>query len=1023
MKQFLLSISALLLLATFILHAEQNDTPLPTFHTLSVSPHYGQMHYDINLYHLQDHDFDWLFRLSYTSDGFRPFAYSGPVGENWSLHAGGSITREIIGLPDDMDYYHFKTSYNDKEYIKKGFLTILRDPSFSKQTSMSFFEGDFEKGSKWDTIMTKSPSDYTYDMESDIYSFSFNGYAGQFIIGLDGKAVILSGDYVSIDLTDMAIQKQELYQNGAADSLPEMRPQESVIRLTTLDGYIYTFGKNQALAYSLKLPQYKYEYLNRATILEWMLTDVTAPNGRQIHFHYRPTMHSLSPNDYTYHAAVEFTQYSTADSSFDQYFRSDTMDMVQKTWASDYLEYSLFKKHCIRDGLQNIMIVDSITTSDNSFTIRFRYNLLRNQVYTSDLFCPQVPENSKKYERYWSAKRYFLTRMQVFHESTLLSNCEFSYQQLTSQNTTRQYLKSLELPVGVKYLFEYNTSNMERMNEINHIDSIDMQGYRISAPTFGSLQKITNPLGGVTLLHFSKCRYDSIRIFKKETNNYLKSVVRHESNKTMVNAIVIYSITEMDNNNNILYKKCYEYGVFPQKHEPIHEFNSVDNNFIDTTFGGYSSGILNVNYAIDVSIDQVSWTHKGKYAICPYVALLGTHIQPVEYSFAREDISYGNTIRPTYSNLYKYDNTNNHLTIKIKNNGSINYKDILDAYAYLSQSKRRESVIITEQYDATGIHTKNVYRYYPFIIPATELDDMAYSYSPFVANWYAARTKSTAFKIYVSKKHMVEKQTTLYETNGTHTINTTYDRDNYGRLTHQTINDGDKETFLHYSYPDDLFFDYDGRLEDIFTIGYWGLTQMSRINTPVEIVHGFTLHGKNYITGGQINLYKAYNQYIEIDGSAIQSVNNTSSIPEIPMPYTAPCGTLQLALSAPVLQSDFTPLSIQNGKLRYDSRYETTSTCTYDSRLRLTSTTPVGQPTTSYTWDDKGLNIISETTGSMTTRYTHIPYVGISSVTSPQGIITYYSYDTLGNVTEVWQYRNGKKVILQAFKYHYQSQQ
>ena len=271
---------------------------------------------------------------------------------------------------------------------------------------------------------------------------------------------------------------------------------------------------------------------------------------------------------------------------------------------------------------------------------------------------------------------------------------------------------------------------------------------------------------------------------------------------------------------------------------------------------------------------------------------------------------------------------------------------------------------------------------------------------------------------------MMEEQTTIYEVNGQYSMRTTYERDKYSRLIKQNIFDGSNQTFVRYTYPDDLFANETPDSDNTNVAGLWNLVLTSRINNPVEIVQGVCKNNTNYITGGQINLYKfyGYNSSTPLYSTSVHSSENMEPA-TLPPLYGAPCATLNLALSEPIAERDYTGLSVQNGQLRYDSRYETTSTCTYDSRLRLTSTTPTGHPATTYTWDGKGLNITSETTGSMTTRYTHIPYVGISSVTSPQGITTYYSYDTSGNVTEVWQYHNGKKVILQAYKYHYQSQQ
>jgi len=56
------------------------------------------------------------------------------------------------------------------------------------------------------------------------------------------------------------------------------------------------------------------------------------------------------------------------------------------------------------------------------------------------------------------------------------------------------------------------------------------------------------------------------------------------------------------------------------------------------------------------------------------------------------------------------------------------------------------------------------------------------------------------------------------------------------------------------------------------------------------------------------------------------------------------------------------------------------------------------------------------------TTYTHIPLVGISSITDPRGITTYYNYDAFGRLREVYLRENGQKQILQAYDYRYRSQ-
>ena len=127
-------------------------------------------------------------------------------------------------------------------------------------------------------------------------------------------------------------------------------------------------------------------------------------------------------------------------------------------------------------------------------------------------------------------------------------------------------------------------------------------------------------------------------------------------------------------------------------------------------------------------------------------------------------------------------------------------------------------------------------------------------------------------------------------------------------------------------------------------------------------------------------------------------------------------------MDAPIPLNEFSGIRIEDNNVIFDQHYDTIATYRYNKYLRLTKQTIAGI-TTNYVWDDKKICITEQSTGSQITQYTHIPYVGVSSITSPRGITTYYSYDILGNVIEVYQMHDNKKVILQSNLFHYQSQQ
>ena len=117
---------------------------------ISVSPATGQLNYTLPLYTISDPDFQWPISISYTSDGFRPFDYSFPMGHGWNLCAEGTISREIVDLADDLDALPGSSPYS----YDRGFLYHIRHPEYT---------GEYR------------------DYGSDIYTFSFGTHSGTII--------------------------------------------------------------------------------------------------------------------------------------------------------------------------------------------------------------------------------------------------------------------------------------------------------------------------------------------------------------------------------------------------------------------------------------------------------------------------------------------------------------------------------------------------------------------------------------------------------------------------------------------------------------------------------------------------------------------------------------------------------------------------------------------------------------------------------------------------------------------------
>lgn len=979
------------------------DAPLPVYHNLSVMPHTGQLAYSVDLFRIKDVDFDWSIGLTYTSDGFRPLTYSGIVGEGWTLQAGGSITREIIGIADDMD---IKETYNSPS--QRGYLSILRDSLYSSLTNDILFGQTKSSDGHINSILTNST---TRDLQSDIYTFAFCGYEGSFMINPDLTVSIISGDYVEIDISNITLQNSCISNthNYQCDKFSGQtllnQPQPSTISIRTIDGYTYMFGGGaDALGYTI-------DVANRgaSTIIQWPLSQIVAPNGRTINLHYSPTTITNAFRHYEYHSSVgiDYFDLTKTLSPFQPPFNTDTLDL--KPYAAEKGDrnkgYAMYANDPI---LNKVCILDSITTSDNSFSVTFSYMPFPNQIYTGDQWLA-----TKVYQCYWSASKEFLQYIR-FRSSGMVSDWDMTYHQLNLGETSREYLSAIKHRSGVQYRFDYDFSKAQSIINPADVDSIDIAGYRISTPSLGVLSKIHDPLGNTTNITYRLCQYDSIRILRC-TDKFVESSMQsypYNHTKRILYAISLSSISQTNKDGVLLSKRGYEYG-----------FNIVMDNRNKATLPTDSmllrnssyTGILNIDFAIDIS--QIP--SKRKYLVFPYVKFTGNSIPILEYSSVTERIYKSDGENILYSNHYHYDTTNDIICTN-RFDYRLDTEHLLGAYRLLSQYRRRNHIIEKREMKANTIKRKIDKVYTPLAVSNyNQCNDTSIHTTP----WGVGRYGGMAYKIFIDRSYLTSEQITEYETMGNIESVYTYQKDDKMRLKYKTIKQGNTIQFSQYTYPDELLAGVTSLPKNLYIWGLEALKNQCRIAKPMEILQGFiSTEGEKYITNATIDLYKYYNYYRPIRPTIQTAVPEQESIWD-KMPYSAPCATLKLTLANPIVESEYNRLLIQEGNLQIDSRYDTVATYTYDRMLRLTSVTPIGRPTTYYSWDARRLYITTETTGAFSKRYTYLPYIGLSSETDIRGITTYYQYDLLGNLVEVYQYDdNGKKVVLKAYQYHYATQ-
>ena len=144
---------------------------------LSVGYSTGSPNINIPLFNFRAGNYTLPITLNYSSTGVKVDEYASMVGMGWSLNYGGVISRTVFDKPD-----------GDKNF-DPGSLDPNLDITVYNSTSYDFLTG-------------------TSDKELDIFTFSFPGYSGKFIIGLNNQPVQLTRNNLKIQIIN------NWYENG-----------------------------------------------------------------------------------------------------------------------------------------------------------------------------------------------------------------------------------------------------------------------------------------------------------------------------------------------------------------------------------------------------------------------------------------------------------------------------------------------------------------------------------------------------------------------------------------------------------------------------------------------------------------------------------------------------------------------------------------------------------------------------------------------------------------------------------------
>lgn len=942
----------------------------------------GKLNLAIPIYQLEDPDFELDIALRYNSEGFKPKKHSGYIGYNWFLEAGGCITREVRNIPDE-----HQRDYTTSNYRVKGMLPFTLYDKVDKDSIFMLYD-DVVRECNMFSFNLDPTCKYDVDYLPDIFHFNFCGYHGQFMINNLGEVVIINGDYVTVDLSDF-------FDCGPVTAAKQLATPNMFSRITikTTDGYTFVFGGDQSsVEYTLTIEDNQIPKQYPPSISTWHLKKIIAPNQREISFYYKDIEINRYDNPdpiwifneyYDYFKETDYIKWDTQPNIG----QNETMPDVNKMSQN-------ISKQCIIDsivvfGQSNVHISFHSSIDPVKFYNHNHYPLCKNN-YMLDSICVRTDDRILTNARLTSIYKSFL------HSNGL----GYSW----------RFLSAVNIDGTGKYLLEYNhpTSypDIQTISEEYH-NKIDFYGYCKSNVLSGTLKKITYPTGGYQIFTFedNHCGIERRYSTLDSANVQMSSL---DTNNKSISGIRIARI-DTYNNDELIERKTYTYtqkntnkssGIYYNQAQ-IYFASDPTKCFLTNSNGCYSLLDSHVGYSyVEEKTKNMATGEEYK----------------VGYTFSTGRSSFNSSTDLTINRIAKeqahLDSISNTQYIL---SGMLNYDSKLDGNGRLLLTEYYKDNIPTQtiQFEYNGIDNLTT-ELIPQSPSALGCTDTIVVFS----HYFAPITR----KLFVYPNVLTQKIVKDYGLDGQFLISTTnYTYDSKFRIKKETTTNSDGLIhFTKYTYVDDLAFSDTNLVYNPYAF----LISLNKIDKPIEVVSGYVQDNLDYITKGQISLYK-----VEMRMKNTSRANSRAARiifdPTLPpisdsldinnyVWYPSLHRTLNLQVHRGIL--DYSPIVGRGDSIVYDNRYKLACKYSFDPLYRLEKITPVDGSQITYTWD--GIYPISKTVGNQTSTYTYIPYVGVSSATDARGVTTYYEYDAYGRLIEIYQLNNGRKEILNKYIYH-----
>ncbi|MEO9802793.1 MAG: PKD domain-containing protein [Reichenbachiella sp.] len=608
MNRTMKSIAACMALMSLMLMHQATAQP-----NVNVDTHTGTGSVSIPIHSIQEGGFSVPISLGYSASGVRVTDVSGMVGMNWYLSAGGSISREVRGLPDD------KATTG---WLHNGVGTIVENLVTTAGESTLF--------------QALEALDVADDTDPDIFYINTPFVSGQFFFDNNGKIKLQTHQDIRIH-----------YDSTSTGAI-------TWFTITDAGGIQYNFDLSDVMSEQVDFenPEVYFKRMQEqygtavSYRTNWHLTSILLPNGSSIKFNYQ----TLSGNNmeakksWATGAAKTYEFTGAASGSFGKKYLLSTSYTLKEILApsGDRATFEVASRN------------DSIT--DNKLTGIQLYRKNDQLIKEYDLFYTRVIPSVMEIDDPSNGDlellgRKFLTSIHQRSGDEVLPGYSFDYygvdryytllpESSSSATDFWGYYNGKESDGPMKcYVYDLADDNRYRMEPLhaNHgakgteIITGGTKDGTVNPKTihYGSLRKINYPTGGNTRLYYEPNEYvdqgstylgSGIRVYKTVTHDGV-------SNKNNITTLYDYSKAGIDLTTSglIVERPKFAFGVpyshdvkiNPNNQETIHLINAYTDSTAaanSLAFAIFTNFDLNggANSTVRYSHVEVSQAGNGK---------------------------------------------------------------------------------------------------------------------------------------------------------------------------------------------------------------------------------------------------------------------------------------------------------------------------------------------------------------------------------------------------------------------------